>query len=63
MPVHTCSPPRDAEPKAQSLWLCPVCGSIWEAAPDGPGIFDFARNEAVTRAEWILIEGPATLAG
>jgi hypothetical protein len=36
---------------------------VWEAAPEGPGIFDFDRSEAVTRAEWILIEGPAALAG
>jgi hypothetical protein len=36
---------------------------VWEAAPEGPGIFDFDRSEAVTRAEWILIEGPVTLAG
>jgi hypothetical protein len=43
--------------------LCPECGSVWEAAPEGSGIFDFDRNQAVTRAEWILIEGPATLAG
>jgi hypothetical protein len=45
------------------MWVCPVCGSVWEAAPDGPGIFDFERDEAVTRAVWILIEGPALLAG
>jgi len=63
MPVHTCRPPRDAEPKAQSLWLCPECGSVWEAAPEDTGIFDFDRNDVVTRAEWILIEGPSTLAG
>lgn len=63
MPIHTCSPPRDVEPKAQSLWLCLECGSVWEAAPEGRGIFDFDRNEAVTRAEWIRIEGPSALAG
>jgi hypothetical protein len=26
------------------------------------GIFDFDRNEAVTRAEWIQVEGPAPVA-
>ena len=62
MPVHTCLPPRDAEPKAQTLWVCPECSSVWEAAPE-PGIFDFDRDEAVTRAEWIRIEGPTALAG
>lgn len=61
--VHTCAPPRDPDTKAQSMWVCPTCGSVWEAAPDGPGIFDFERDEAVTRAVWILIEGPALLAG
>jgi hypothetical protein len=35
--------------------VCPDCGAVWEAAPD-PGIFDFDRDEAVTRAEWILLE-------
>lgn len=63
MPVHTCRPPVDGEPKAQSLWVCPECGSVWEAAPEGRGIFDFDRNQAVTRAEWIRIEGPSALAG
>jgi hypothetical protein len=54
--THTCAPPKDAETKPQTLWTCPQCGAIWEAAPDGPGIFDFERNEAVTRAIWILVD-------
>jgi hypothetical protein len=45
-----------------SLWVCPVCGSTWEGVP-WSGVFDFDRNEAVTRAEWILVEGPTQLAG
>jgi hypothetical protein len=36
---------------------------VWEAAPDGPGVFDFERDAAITRAVWILVEGPALLAG
>jgi hypothetical protein len=63
MSLHTCAPPTDVEPRAQRLWVCPECGSVWEAAPDGPGIFDFDRNEVVTRAAWIRIDGPASLAG
>ncbi|HJS27102.1 MAG TPA: hypothetical protein VJ913_08265 [Actinomycetota bacterium] len=62
MPVHTCAPPKDADPEGQTLWICPSCGSTWEAASD-VGIFDFDRNEAITRAEWVLIEGPDYLAG
>jgi len=62
MPLHTCAPPREAEHKTMSLWVCPVCGSTWEGVP-WSGVFDFDRNEAVTRAEWILIEGPTQLAG
>lgn len=54
--IHSCAPPRDAETKPQTLWSCMKCGAIWEAAPDGPGIFDFERNEAVTRAIWILVD-------
>jgi hypothetical protein len=54
--MHTCAPPRDAETKPQTLWSCPQCGAIWEAAPDGPGIFDFERNDVVTRAIWILVD-------
>jgi hypothetical protein len=54
--IHTCAPPRDSEIQPQSLWSCPRCGAIWEAAPDGPGIFDFERSEAVTRAIWILVD-------
>lgn len=61
--VHTCAPPRDETTKAQTLWVCPRCGSTWEAAPDGPGIFDFERDDVVTRAVWILVEGPSLLAG
>ena len=60
--LHTCAPPRDGHPKAQADWLCQVCGSIWEAAADA-GVFDFDRSEAVTRAEWLLVEGPGLLAG
>jgi hypothetical protein len=44
-----------------SLWVCPDCGATWEAVP-WAGIFDFDRNEAVTRAEWIQVEGPAQVA-
>jgi len=55
--IHTCAPPRDEDTRAQTLWVCPTCGATWEAAPDGPGIFDFDRSEAVTRAVWILVEG------
>jgi hypothetical protein len=54
--IHTCAPPRNVETRPQTLWSCPRCGAIWEAAPDGPGLFDFERNEAVTRANWILVE-------
>jgi hypothetical protein len=62
--MHTCAPPKDEHPKAQTTWICPACGSVWEAVPgDGPGIFDFDRDQAVTRAEWILVEAPAILAG
>jgi hypothetical protein len=27
------------------------------------GVFDFDRDEVVTRAEWILVESPTLLAG
>jgi hypothetical protein len=54
--IHTCAPPRETDVKPQSLWTCPRCGAIWEAAPDGPGIFDFERNEVVTRAIWLLVD-------
>jgi hypothetical protein len=54
--IHTCAPPRGGDTQPQSLWSCPRCGAIWEAAPDGPGIFDFERSEAVTRAIWILVD-------
>lgn len=60
--VHTCAPPRGEDVRPQTLWTCAACGSVWEAAPDGPGIFDFERAEAITRALWILVEGPAILA-
>jgi hypothetical protein len=56
--MHTCAPPRDPETKPQTLWTCPGCGAVWEAAPDGPGIFDFERNEAVTRALWLRVDEP-----
>jgi len=56
--MHTCAPPKD-ETKPQTIWTCPACGAIWEAAPDGPGIFDFERNAAVTRAVWLRIEAGA----
>ena len=62
MPLHTCAPPRGAEHKTMSLWVCPECGSTWEGV-SWSGVFDFDRNEAVTRAEWILVEGPTQLAG
>ena len=61
MPLHTCAPPRGEEPKTMSLWVCPDCGATWEAVP-WAGIFDFDRNEAVTRAEWIQVDGPAQVA-
>lgn len=61
--VHTCAPPRGEDSQPQSMWVCAACGSVWEAAPDGPGIFDFERSEAVTRAVWILVDGPTLLAG
>ena len=32
MPVHTCAPPKGSAPR-QTLWICPGCGSTWEAAP------------------------------
>jgi hypothetical protein len=63
MDPHTCAPPRDEHPKAQTLWTCPGCGAVWEAAPATGGIFDFDRSEVVTRAEWIRLEGSALLAG
>jgi hypothetical protein len=62
MSLHTCAPPKEEATRAQALWVCPTCGSTWEAAPDA-GVFDFDRSQAVTRAAWILIEGPAALAG
>jgi hypothetical protein len=63
-PMHTCAPPRDEHPRSQTLWTCPDCGSVWEAVPSEGGIFDFDRNEVVSRAEWIRLEtGPAALAG
>jgi hypothetical protein len=55
--MHTCAPPKGEHPKAQADWVCPACGAIWEAAED-VGIFDFDRSQAVTRAEWLLVEGP-----
>jgi hypothetical protein len=57
MPValHTCAPPKDQATKAQTLWVCPRCGATWEAAPD-PGIFDFERNDVVTRAIWLRVD-------
>jgi hypothetical protein len=39
--------------------VCSACGATWEAAPD-TGIFDFERNEAVTRAIWIRVDAPDT---
>lgn len=62
MPLHTCTPPRDREPKTMSLWVCSECGATWEAVP-WSDVFDFDVNEAVTRAEWILVEGPAQMVG
>jgi hypothetical protein len=63
MPLHTCAPPIQTEPKAQSLWTCPQCGAIWEAAPERGGIFDFDRNDVVSRASWIRVEAGSLLAG
>jgi hypothetical protein len=63
MPIHTCAPPTAEAPKARTLWVCPDCGSVWEAAPEDGGIFDFDRNDVVTRAEWLRVEAGALLAG
>ena len=63
MPLHTCAPPVDSEPKAQSMWTRPECGAVWEAAPERGGIFDFDRNDVVSRAAWIRVEGGSLLAG
>jgi hypothetical protein len=64
MLVHTCAPPKDGSPRAQTLWSCPECEAVWEAVPTATGIFDFDLSEVVARAEWIrLEEGPASLAG
>ncbi|HZD17385.1 MAG TPA: hypothetical protein VE669_04515 [Actinomycetota bacterium] len=60
MPLHTCAPPR-GEPKTMSLWVCPECGATWETVA-GAGIFDFDRDQVVTRAEWILVDAPAPMA-
>ena len=63
MPLHTCAPPRgDHSPRTMSLWVCSECGATWESVP-WAGIFDFDVNDVVTRAEWILVEGPAQMAG
>jgi hypothetical protein len=61
MPLHTCAPPRDRESGIMSLWVCSACGATWEAVP-WAGIFDFDRDDVVTRAEWILVEGPTQVA-
>ena len=61
MPLHTCAPPREAEHKTMSLWVCPVRFDLGGGPVER--VFDFDRNEAVTRAEWILVEGPTQLAG
>lgn len=58
MPLHTCAPPRVGERRTMALWACPECGATWEAVPRA-GVFDFDRDEAVTRAEWILVDAPA----
>jgi hypothetical protein len=63
MPLHTCAPPRDAEPKPQTLWTCPACEAVWEAAPEEGGIFDFDRSDVVSRAAWIRVDGGSLLAG
>jgi hypothetical protein len=44
-----------------SLWVCSACGATWEAVP-WAGIFDFDRDDVITRAEWILVEGPTQVA-
>ena len=36
--VHTCAPPRDEDTRPQSMRICSTCGSVREAAPDGPGL-------------------------
>lgn len=61
MPLHTCAPPRGREPKTMSIWICPACEATWETVPR-TGVFDFDRDEAVTRAEWILVDGAAQMA-
>ena len=63
MPLHTCAPPVQTEPKAQSLWTCPQCGAVWEAAPERGGIFDFDRNDVVSRARFRGAESPTNLFG
>jgi acetone carboxylase gamma subunit len=45
-----------------SLWICPECGATWEAVASD-GVFDFDRDQAVMRAEWILVESPTLRAG
>ncbi|HEY7660820.1 MAG TPA: hypothetical protein VIC58_09515 [Actinomycetota bacterium] len=62
MPLHTCAPPRGTAPKSVVVWVCPECGATWEAAA-GPGIYDFDLDEAITRAEWVMVDGPARVAG
>ena len=62
MPLHTCAPPVDPQPRTMSLWVCAGCGATWEGVPWND-VFDFDRSEAVTRAEWIMVEGPAQMAG
>ena len=62
MPLHTCAPPRGTRPTTMSLWICPECGATWEAVASG-GVFDFDRDQAVMRAEWILVESPTLRAG
>ncbi len=60
MPLHTCAPPRGREPRTLTLWVCPGCGATWEAVPRD-GVFDFDLGQAVTRAEWILVDAPAPM--
>jgi hypothetical protein len=63
MPLHTCAPPMDTEPPAHSLWTCPECGALWEAAPARGEILNFDRNDVVSRAAWIRVEEGSLLVG
>lgn len=51
---HTCSLPA-AEPRGQSLFACPSCGAVWEAAIEN-GVFDFDLQSAQVQRRWLLVE-------